>query len=74
VKKLIAEIPDPDLVLSLARPFKRKTNSSMAAYVDTLATSLASKHSIDNHNLKFYVPSLYDKKLASSHGCEMKII
>jgi hypothetical protein len=74
VKTLITEIPDPDLVLSLARPFKRKKNYSMAAYVDTLEISLTSKHSVDNHNLKFYVPSPNDKKLTSSHRCERRII
>jgi hypothetical protein len=70
----VAEIPDPDLMLSLARHLKGKKNYSMAAYVDTREISDTSKHSTDNHNLKFYVPSPNDKKLASFHDCERRII
>jgi hypothetical protein len=74
VKTPIAEIPDPDLMLSLARHLKGKKNYSMAAYVDTREISDTSKHSIDNHNMKFYLPSPNDKKPALSHGCERRII
>jgi hypothetical protein len=74
VKTPVAEIPDPDVILSLARHLERKKNYSIAAYVDTRAISETSKHSIDNHNLKFHVPSPNNKKLASSHGCERIII